>query len=60
MEMTVLVQGLCVLGANKSSILGVGVFTDQPQILTNDFFTNLIGSTSNGIKWVKLDANKEG
>eukprot|EP00957_Ditylum_brightwellii_P044958 3410163-Ditylum_brightwellii.AAC.1 len=37
----------------------VGVFADRPQVLTNDFFANLISSTSNDIKWVKLDDNKE-
>jgi catalase-peroxidase len=40
-EMTVLVGGLRVLGANakKSS---VGVLTDRPGTLTNDFFVNLL------------------
>jgi catalase-peroxidase len=40
-EMTVLVGGLRVLGANydKSSL---GVFTDRPGVLTNDFFVNLL------------------
>jgi catalase-peroxidase len=40
-EMTVLVGGLRVLGANfKQSPLGV--FTDKPGSLTNDFFVNLL------------------
>ncbi|WP_084965741.1 catalase/peroxidase HPI [Thermoactinospora rubra] len=40
-EMTVLVGGLRVLGANyKQSPLGV--FTDNPGVLTNDFFVNLL------------------
>jgi catalase-peroxidase len=40
-EMTVLVGGLRVLGANfKDS--PVGVFTDRPGTLTNDFFVNLL------------------
>ena len=40
-EMTVLVGGLRVLGANyKQSSLGV--FTDNPGALTNDFFVNLL------------------
>ncbi len=40
-EMTVLVGGLRVLGANyKQSSLGV--FTDNPGVLTNDFFVNLL------------------
>jgi catalase-peroxidase len=40
-EMTVLVGGLRVLGANfqRSSL---GVFTDNPGSLTNDFFANLL------------------
>jgi catalase-peroxidase len=40
-EMTVLVGGLRVLGANtgRSSL---GVLTDTPGVLTNDFFTNLL------------------
>ena len=40
-EMTVLVGGLRVLGANhKGSSLGV--FTSRPETLTNDFFVNLL------------------
>ena len=43
-EMTVLVGGLRVLGATTGSgLLGsMGVFTDRPGTLTNDFFTNLL------------------
>jgi catalase-peroxidase len=46
-EMTVLVGGLRVLGANygKSSL---GVFTKQPGALTNDFFVNLLDM---GTQW---------
>jgi catalase-peroxidase len=40
-EMTVLVGGLRVLGANHSQS-SHGVLTDRPQTLTNDFFTNLL------------------
>jgi catalase-peroxidase len=40
-EMTVLVGGLRVLGANVGDSLH-GVFTDQPEKLTNDFFVNLL------------------
>ncbi len=40
-EMTVLVGGLRVLGANAGDSLH-GVFTDQPEKLTNDFFVNLL------------------
>ncbi|MEV6427565.1 catalase/peroxidase HPI [Nocardia sp. NPDC051463] len=46
-EMTVLVGGLRVLGANhKQSPLGV--FTATPESLTNDFFVNLLDM---GTKW---------
>jgi catalase-peroxidase len=40
-EMTVLVGGLRVLGANSSGSQ-VGVLTDKPETLTNDFFVNLL------------------
>ncbi len=40
-EMTVLVGGLRVLGANHDSSER-GVFTDRPGALTNDFFVNLL------------------
>jgi len=41
-EMTVLVGGLRVLGANAGHSRH-GVLTDRPGTLTNDFFTNLLG-----------------
>jgi catalase-peroxidase len=40
-EMTVLVGGLRVLGANAGN-LKHGVFTSKPETLTNDFFVNLL------------------
>jgi catalase-peroxidase len=40
-EMTVLVGGLRVLGANQGGS-SVGVLTDRPGVLTNDFFVNLL------------------
>jgi catalase-peroxidase len=40
-EMTVLVGGLRVLGANHGES-SHGVFTDRPGVLTNDFFVNLL------------------
>ena len=43
-EMTVLVGGLRVLGANYDGSK-VGVFTDRPGELTNDFFVNLLDFT---------------
>jgi len=41
-EMTVLVGGLRVLGANHPKAEKHGVFTDRPGQLTNDFFVNLL------------------
>ena len=40
-EMTVLVGGMRVLGANYGGA-SHGVFTDRPGVLTNDFFVNLL------------------
>ncbi|MEU9167564.1 catalase/peroxidase HPI [Streptomyces sp. NPDC048420] len=40
-EMTVLVGGLRVLGANQGGSAH-GVFTDRPGVLSNDFFVNLL------------------
>ncbi|MGW1527004.1 catalase/peroxidase HPI [Streptomyces sp. NPDC001588] len=40
-EMTVLVGGLRVLGANYQQS-SLGVFTETPGVLTNDFFVNLL------------------
>ena len=40
-EMTVLIGGLRVLGANYEHS-DFGVFTDRPETLTNDFFANLV------------------
>ncbi|RSV33749.1 catalase/peroxidase HPI [Sphingomonas sp. ABOLE] len=48
-EMTVLVGGLRVLGANHGDSKH-GVFTDRPETLTNDFFRNLL-TTSFTAKW---------
>ena len=43
-EMTVLIGGLRVLGANagQGSAARMGVFTSRPETLTNDFFVNLL------------------
>ena len=46
-EMTVLVGGLRVLGANHGGAAH-GVFTDRPGQLSNDFFANLLDM---GIEW---------
>jgi len=50
-EMTVLVGGMRVLNANydKSSL---GVFTDRPEVLTNDFFVNILDMNT---KWRPVD-----
>ena len=48
-EMTVLIGGLRVLGANFGRS-DLGVFTDRPETLSNDFFVNLL-STSTSMKW---------
>jgi catalase-peroxidase len=44
-EMTVLVAGLRVLGANAGQSTH-GVFTKRPETLTNDFFVNLLDMTT--------------
>ena len=46
-EMTVLVGGLRVLGANHGQAQH-GIFTDRPETLTNDFFVNLLDM---GTQW---------
>ena len=56
-EMTVLVGGLRVLGANAGGSEH-GVFTDRPGTLTNDFFLNLLDM---GTEWTKSsDGDGEG
>jgi catalase-peroxidase len=54
-EMTALVGGLRVLGANAGSS-GHGVLTDRPGTLTNDFFVNLLDM---GTEW-KASSTTEG
>ncbi|HEY2754507.1 MAG TPA: catalase/peroxidase HPI [Pseudolabrys sp.] len=54
-EMTVLVGGLRVLGANAGHSTH-GVFTDRPEKLTNDFFVNLLSMRT---QW-QPSANAEG
>jgi catalase-peroxidase len=44
-EMTVLIGGLRVLGANAGKSMH-GVFTQRPERLTNDFFVNLLDMTT--------------
>jgi catalase-peroxidase len=54
-EMTVLVGGLRVLGANTGKSAH-GVFTNRPETLTNDFFVNLLDM---GTQW-QPSAGSEG
>ncbi|KAJ5098763.1 Catalase-peroxidase [Penicillium argentinense] len=54
-EMTVLVGGLRVLGANWDRS-NLGVLTQRPGQLTNDFFVNLLDM---GTEWKSLNANND-
>ena len=54
-EMTVLVGGLRVLGANVGGAQH-GVFTQRPGTLTNDFFVNLLDMNT---KWAKAGADAQ-
>jgi catalase-peroxidase len=54
-EMTVLVGGLRVLGANHGGIKD-GVLTDRPGQLTNDFFVNLLDM---GTAWKVIDESSD-
>ncbi len=54
-EMTVLVGGLRVLGANAGNAKH-GVFTHKPETLTNDFFVNLLDM---GTEWQPAGADGE-
>jgi len=54
-EMTVLVGGLRVLGANAGQSPH-GVFTDRPGSLTNDFFVNLLDL---GVTWKPADSDSD-
>ncbi|MER7837096.1 catalase/peroxidase HPI [Streptomyces sp. NPDC096040] len=54
-EMTVLVGGLRVLGANHRQS-PLGVFTSVPGALTNDFFVNLLDT---GTEWTPTSATAE-
>ena len=53
-EMTALVGGMRVLGANSGSN-GDGVFTDRPGWLSNDFFVNLLDMST---AWSKSSDNE--
>ena len=54
-EMTVLVGGLRVLGANAGNSPH-GVFTERPQALTNDFFVNLLDMAT---EWRPLSEGRD-
>ncbi len=54
-EMTVLVGGMRVLNANYDHS-SRGVFTDRKEVLTNDFFVNLLGMDTT---WTATDETKE-
>jgi catalase-peroxidase len=54
-EMTVLIGGLRVLGANHGDSKH-GVFTDRVGVLSNDFFVNLLEL---GTEWHATDASQE-
>lgn len=53
-EMTALVGGLRALGANagQGPLAELGVLTDRPQTLTNDFFVNLLDMDT---QWAKAE-----
>jgi catalase-peroxidase len=53
-EMTVLVGGLRVLGANYG-YTDYGVLTDKPGVLTNDFFVNLLDMS---VEWKQADEHR--
>ncbi|GKZ15657.1 catalase/peroxidase HPI [Haladaptatus sp. T7] len=54
-EMTVLVGGMRTLGANYEDS-DLGVFTDEPETLTNDFFENLLGMDH---EWVPVSDDEQ-
>ena len=58
-EMTVLVGGLRVLGANYQQS-NVGVFTSHPQQLSNDFFVNLLDISTSWKATDESDLHFEG
>ena len=53
-EMTVLVGGMRALNANSGQSVN-GVFTDQPGVLSTDFFVNLLDMST---KWSKSDTSE--
>jgi catalase-peroxidase len=53
-ELTVLIGGLRVLEANYG-LTPYGVFTDRPGVLTQDFFVNLLDTST---EWAPVDAEE--
>jgi catalase-peroxidase len=58
-EMTALVGGLRVLGANAGGSK-LGVLTDRPETLTNDFFVNLLDMATEWLPTSKTEEEFEG
>ena len=58
-EMTVLVGGMRVLGANAGNVKH-GVFTDKPGVLNNAFFVNLMDMSTRWQKSEKAEGVYEG
>ena len=54
-EMTVLIGGMRALNTNYDNSRH-GVFTNRPEVLTNDFFVNLLDM---GTEWKAVDEDKE-
>lgn len=54
-EMTVLVGGMRALGANYDGS-SLGIFTDRPGQLTNDFFVNLLNMSTT---WTPVNGTNE-
>jgi catalase-peroxidase len=54
-QMTVLIGGMRVLGTN-SDLSKNGVFTDRPEMLTNDYFVNLLNMST---KWVAVNDKEQ-
>jgi catalase-peroxidase len=54
-EMTVLLGGMRVLGTNSDGSKN-GVFTDRLEVLTNDFFVNLLNMST---KWTAVDDKEQ-
>jgi len=56
-EMVALMGGLRVLNANTDSSSHIGVLTEQPGVLTNDFFTNIL---DDNVTWTPSSSADDG